>query len=105
MLIEINPATRIPRTFKRFCGLMVQLLHKYSITASDSSVKLMKVIKNPITDHLPAGQKFVKLQFRGGNFVATFGLNHISFTGFLVLNRLNDAGLWIILYGENDDFY
>ena len=23
VLIEINPATRIPRTFKRFCGLMV----------------------------------------------------------------------------------
>ena len=55
VLIEINPATRIPRTFKRFAGLMVQLLHKYSITASDSSLKLMKVIKNPITDHLPAG--------------------------------------------------
>lgn len=55
VLIEINPATRIPRTFKRFAGLMVQLLHKYSITASESNVKLMKVIKNPITDHLPAG--------------------------------------------------
>ena len=37
-------------------GLMVQLLHKYSITAADSSVKLLKVIKNPITDHLPAGR-------------------------------------------------
>ena len=56
VLIEINPATRIPRTFKRFAGLMVQLLHKYSITAADSSVKLIKVIKNPITDHLPAGK-------------------------------------------------
>ena len=56
MLIEINPATRIPRTFKRFCGLMVQLLHKYSITAAESSVKLMKVIKNPVSDHLPAGE-------------------------------------------------
>ena len=55
VLIEINPATRIPRTFKRFAGLMVQLLHKYSITASESSVKLMKVIKNPLSDHLPAG--------------------------------------------------
>ena len=59
VLIEINPATRIPRTFKRFCGLMVQLLHKYSITAAESSVKLMKVIKNPITDHLPAGNLFL----------------------------------------------
>ena len=57
MPIEINPATRIPRTFKRFCGLMVQLLHKYSITAAESSVKLMKVIKNPVSDHLPAGKE------------------------------------------------
>ena len=55
VLIEINPATRIPRTFKRFCGLMVQLLHKYSITAAETSVKLMKVIKNPLSDHLPVG--------------------------------------------------
>ena len=60
VLIEINPATRIPRTFKRFAGLMVQLLHKYSITASESSVKLMKVIKNPLSDHLPAGNLIAK---------------------------------------------
>ena len=32
------------RTFKRFAGLMVQLLHKYHITAADSNVKLIKVI-------------------------------------------------------------
>ncbi len=38
-------------------GLMVQLLHKFSIKASDSSAKLLKVIKNPITDHLPVGCK------------------------------------------------
>ena len=36
---------------------MVQLLHKFSIKASDSSAKLLKVIKNPITDHLPVGCK------------------------------------------------
>ena len=35
---------------------MVQLLHKYHITAADSSVKLIKVIKNPVSDHLPPGQ-------------------------------------------------
>ena len=60
VLIEINPATRIPRTFKRFAGLMVQLLHKYSITAAETSVKLMKVIKNPLSDHLPVGNIIVK---------------------------------------------
>ncbi|CAH1785362.1 unnamed protein product, partial [Owenia fusiformis] len=55
VLIEINPQTRIPRTFDRFCGLMVQLLHKLSIRASEGPTKLLKVIKNPITDHLPTG--------------------------------------------------
>ena len=27
VLIEINPSTRIPRTFDRFCGLMGELVH------------------------------------------------------------------------------
>eukprot|EP01116_Phalansterium_solitarium_P013414 TRINITY_DN30772_c0_g1_i1.p2 TRINITY_DN30772_c0_g1~~TRINITY_DN30772_c0_g1_i1.p2 ORF type:complete len:249 (-),score=94.77 TRINITY_DN30772_c0_g1_i1:1506-2183(-) len=60
VLIEINPQTRIPRTFKRFSGLMVQLLHKFSIRASNSSEKLLKVIKNPVTDYLPPNSKKIK---------------------------------------------
>ncbi|XP_038244360.1 ribosomal RNA small subunit methyltransferase NEP1 isoform X2 [Dermochelys coriacea] len=55
VLIEVNPQTRIPRTFDRFCGLMVQLLHKLSVRAADGPQKLLKVIKNPVTDHLPVG--------------------------------------------------
>ncbi|XP_046743874.1 ribosomal RNA small subunit methyltransferase NEP1 [Diprion similis] len=55
VLIEVNPQTRIPRTFKRFAGLMVQLLHKFNVRASDGPMKLLKVIKNPVTDHLPVG--------------------------------------------------
>jgi len=55
VLIEINPQTRIPRTFKRFAGLMVQLLHKFHVRANGTSIKLLSVIKNPITNHLPAG--------------------------------------------------
>lgn len=65
VLIEINPQTRVPRTFKRFAGLMVQLLHKFSIRANDTSTKLMKVIKNPITDHLPVGCKKYAMSFSG----------------------------------------
>ncbi|KAH9987353.1 Alpha/beta knot methyltransferase [Russula vinacea] len=52
-LIEVNPHVRIPRTFKRFSGLMVQLLHKLSIRGVNGPEKLLKVIKNPISDHLP----------------------------------------------------
>ncbi|XP_031780376.1 ribosomal RNA small subunit methyltransferase NEP1 [Nasonia vitripennis] len=63
VLIEVNPQTRIPRTFKRFAGLMVQLLHKYSVRASDGPMKLLKIIKNPITDHLPVGCKKLGMSF------------------------------------------
>lgn len=44
VLIEVNPQVRLPRTFKRFCGLMVQLLQKLSIRASNGSSKLLKVM-------------------------------------------------------------
>jgi len=63
VLIEVNPQTRIPRTFKRFAGLMVQLLHKYSVRASDGPMKLLKVIKNPVTDHLPVGCRKIAMSF------------------------------------------
>jgi len=53
VLIEINPHVRIPRTFKRFSGLMVQLLHKLSIRGVHGSEKLLRVIRNPVTDHFP----------------------------------------------------
>ncbi|PVU92183.1 hypothetical protein BB561_003979 [Smittium simulii] len=57
VLIEISPQVRIPRTFKRFSGLMVQLLHKLSIRSASGEEKLIKVIKNPITDHLPTNSR------------------------------------------------
>jgi len=55
VLVEVNPKTRIPRTFKRFSGLMVQLLHRLKIRSADGDDTLLKVIKNPLSRHLPAG--------------------------------------------------
>lgn len=63
ILIEVHPQTRIPRTFERFCGLMVQLLHKLSVRAADANLKLMKVVKNPVTNYLPAGCRKVCMSF------------------------------------------
>lgn len=63
VLIEVSPTVRIPRTFKRFAGLMVQLLHKLSIRSVNSQEKLLKVIKNPMTDHLPPNCRKVTLSF------------------------------------------
>ncbi|CAD5210750.1 unnamed protein product [Bursaphelenchus okinawaensis] len=55
VLVEVSPQCRLPRTFDRFAGLMVQLLHKMQIRAEENSTKLLSVIKNPVTDHLPVG--------------------------------------------------
>lgn len=63
ILIEVHPQTRIPRTFDRFCGLMVQLLHKLSVRAADTNVKLMKVIKNPVSDYFPPGCKRICMSY------------------------------------------
>ena len=57
VLIEVNPCIRIPRTYKRFAGLFVQLLHKMKIKAGNESTTLLKVIKNPFSQHLPAGTR------------------------------------------------
>lgn len=44
---------------------MVQLLHKLSIRATESSKKLMKVVKNPVTEHLPVGCRKIGLSVTG----------------------------------------
>ncbi|KAF8056458.1 Emg1 [Scenedesmus sp. PABB004] len=59
VLIQVNPKVRIPRTFKRFCGLMVQLLQKLSIRATNGPDKLLKVVKGPVTKYLPANARRV----------------------------------------------
>ena len=45
-LISVNPKVRLPRTFKRFCGLFAQLLQKLSIRATNGPDKLLKVNKH-----------------------------------------------------------
>lgn len=44
-ILQINPKVRLPRTFKRFSGLMVQLLQKLSIRATNGPDKLLKVLR------------------------------------------------------------
>lgn len=65
VLIDVNPSIRIPRTYKRFAGLMVQLLHKMKIKAGTESTTLLKVIKNPVSQYLPAGTRSYGMSSQG----------------------------------------
>lgn len=40
-LIEINPETKIPRTFKRFSGMLVKLLETGAINAEE--INLLRI--------------------------------------------------------------
>ncbi|XP_044756358.1 ribosomal RNA small subunit methyltransferase NEP1-like [Coccinella septempunctata] len=62
VLIEIDPQTKIPDSFQQFAKMIVQLLHKFTVRAKEGK-KLLKVIKNPITDHLPIGVKKICMSF------------------------------------------
>ncbi|XP_074109795.1 ribosomal RNA small subunit methyltransferase NEP1-like [Cotesia typhae] len=68
VLIEVNPGTRISRTFKRFAGVMAQLLHTNKVRAVGQPVDLLKVIKNPITNYLPANCKKILMSCRAKEF-------------------------------------
>lgn len=57
VLFEIKPHVRIPRTFKRFAGIILQLLQKLSISAVGKREKLLRVIKNPVTQYLPVNSR------------------------------------------------
>ena len=59
VLIEINPAMKIPKTFGRFSALMAQLLTKLKVRSANGSAMLASVIKNPVTEYLPMGVKIV----------------------------------------------
>mmetsp|Transcript_23473 Transcript_23473/g.66750 ORF Transcript_23473/g.66750 Transcript_23473/m.66750 type:complete len:301 (+) Transcript_23473:71-973(+) len=65
VLIKVSEHLRIPRTFKRFSGLMIQLLHKMKIRAVDGNKTLLKVVKNPITRHLPPNARIFASEVDG----------------------------------------
>ena len=42
-LIEVHPQVRLPRTFRRFCGLFAQLLQKLSVRSTNSKERMLRV--------------------------------------------------------------
>ncbi|KAM7257882.1 hypothetical protein ACFE04_013623 [Oxalis oulophora] len=76
-LIEIKPYVKLPDTYKGFSQLMLQLLQKLSITGAGKCGKVLQLVKNPVTQHLPpnsrkigfshSSEKLVKMQ----NYVDT----------------------------------
>ncbi|KAJ0989096.1 hypothetical protein J5N97_007452 [Dioscorea zingiberensis] len=69
VLFEVKPNVRMPRTIKRFSGLMLQLLQKLSITTTGKHEKLLNVIKNPVTQYLPVNSRIIGLSYSSEKLV------------------------------------
>ncbi|XP_012437802.1 uncharacterized protein LOC105763941 [Gossypium raimondii] len=63
VLFEVKPHVRIPRTYKRFSGIMLQLLQKLNITAVGKREKLLRVIKNPVTNYFPVNSRKIGFSY------------------------------------------
>ncbi|XP_057973815.1 uncharacterized protein LOC131161851 isoform X1 [Malania oleifera] len=63
VLFEVKPHVRIPRTYKRFSGIMLQLLQKLSIAAVGKREKLLRVIKNPVTQYFPVNSRKIGFSY------------------------------------------
>lgn len=80
---------------------MVQLLHRMSIRSTTSQEKLLKVIKNPITDHLPPNCRKVTLSFeapvvRVADYIKTLRPNEsiCVFVGAMAKGKDDFADEW-----------
>jgi rRNA small subunit pseudouridine methyltransferase Nep1 len=69
VLIEVKPHARLPRTFKRFSGLMLQLLQKLSTTAVGKREKLLRVIKNPVSQYLPVNSRKIGFSYSSDKLI------------------------------------
>ncbi|KAL2930090.1 Ribosomal RNA small subunit methyltransferase NEP1 [Bienertia sinuspersici] len=69
VIINIKPHTRIPRTLKRFCGIMVELLEKSCVRAKDSGEVLIQVLKEPLALHLPENASIIGLSYSSEKLV------------------------------------
>ncbi|KAA8490776.1 Ribosomal RNA small subunit methyltransferase NEP1 [Porphyridium purpureum] len=76
VLIDIHPDTRLPRTMKRFSGLIVELLQKLKVRATNAADPLLKVIRNPVTSHLPVGCRKVLMTYNTDNVIDTLSHAH-----------------------------
>ncbi|KAK4518229.1 Phosphatidylinositol:ceramide phosphoinositol transferase (IPC synthase) [Mucor velutinosus] len=64
VVIRINPECRIPRTIKRFSGLMVQLLERGSISSDiEGHTKLLEIVPPPVVQYLPEGSRKIALSW------------------------------------------
>lgn len=69
--IAVDPRLRVPRNVRLFEKMMVSVLFKLKVRASTGYLSLLRVVGNPITDHIPAGVRLYRVE-KDGELVDPF---------------------------------
>ncbi|KAG5508846.1 hypothetical protein JKF63_05349 [Porcisia hertigi] len=69
--IAVDPRLRVPRNVRLFEKMMVSVLFKLKVRASTGYLSLLRVVGNPITDHIPAGTRLYRVE-KDGDYVDPF---------------------------------
>jgi len=68
VIINIAPHIHLPRSYGRFCGLMIKLLLNLSIPKKIDTDYYMRIIKGLINRYLPIYSKIITFLFYSHNF-------------------------------------
>ena len=69
--LMVDPRLRVPRSYRLFEKMMVMLFFKMKVRSSTGYLSLMKVVRNPITDHIPANLRIIRVE-KDGELVDPF---------------------------------
>lgn len=63
--IAVDPRLRVPRNMKLFEKMMVMCIYKMKVRSTTGYLSLLKIVKNPITDHIPANAQLIRVEKDG----------------------------------------
>ncbi|XLT91297.1 hypothetical protein HN873_012972, partial [Arachis hypogaea] len=71
ILIRVEVNTQVPKTLGSFCNVMAELLQKFSIKSKGNHGKLLRLIENHATQHLPINSRKIGLSVNSPKAIQT----------------------------------
>ncbi|ORC89868.1 uncharacterized protein TM35_000101360 [Trypanosoma theileri] len=65
VVIAVDPRLRVPRHMRLFEKMMVSCLYKMKVRAAHGHLSLLRVVRNPVTDHIPANCTMIRVEKDG----------------------------------------
>ncbi|KAG8342751.1 putative EMG1 NEP1 methyltransferase [Trypanosoma vivax] len=65
VVVAVDPRLRVPRHMRLFEKMMVSCLHRMKVRAAHGPLSLLRVVKNPVTDHIPANCTLIRVEKDG----------------------------------------